>query len=112
MPMKSAEDNLVPITFRASTAERMAFEARAQEENKSLSEWLRERTVAHIAFGANYRLLIAEFCAMRRVVLELHRHILLHRQLPADETIREIVDKADADKFTMADPRIAKYLGD
>jgi hypothetical protein len=110
MSGKSADDRLVPITFRASADERSAFEAHAKQENKSVSEWLRERTVEHISFGANYRLLLAEFCAMRQIVLELHAHMLMSGQALVGETVKAIEQSAEKDKFQKADRRILGYM--
>ncbi len=97
------------VTVRFREDEKQLLEERAKAAEKPVAEWCREVLLATVQFAPDYRSLLAEFCAMRKIVLDLHTH-LAHGQAPANEIIKGIVQDAEANKFTMADRRIVSHL--
>ncbi len=75
-----------------------------------MGEWAREVLLSTVRFSPDYRALLAEFCAMRKVVLDIHAQLALNGQAPSTEAIKGIVEAAETNKFTMADRRIVNYL--
>ena len=98
------------IAIRLTTSEKTALEKKASAAGKGFSEWAREVLLSTIRFSPDYRALLAEFCAMRKVVLDIHAQVALNGQAPSSETIKGIVEAAETNKFTMADRRIVSYL--
>jgi len=98
------------LNIRLRDEEKEHIEARAKTAGKSVGEWAREILLSTLRFSPDYRGLLAEFCAMRKVVLDIHAQLALNGQAPSTEAIKGIVEAAEANKFTMADRRIVNYL--
>jgi len=72
------------------------------------SEWCGQAILWSLETGAETRLLLAEFLAIRKVFLALHVDVLQgHR--PTEQRIREAIEQAEATKFAMADNRIQAF---
>lgn len=99
------------IAIRLTTGEKIALEEKARAAGKGFSEWAREMLLSTVRFSPDYRALLAEFCAMRKVVLDIHAQLALNGQAPSGEAVKGIVEAAETNKFTMADRRIVSYLG-
>ena len=98
------------LNVRLKMVDKDALVRRAQQAGKSLPDWAREVLLSTVRFSPDYRALLAEFCAMRKVVLDIHAQLALNGQGPSAEAIRGIVETAETNKFTMADRRIVNYL--
>jgi len=98
------------LNIRLRDEEKKHIEARAKTAGKSVGEWAREILLSTLRFSPDYRGLLAEFCAMRKVVLDIHAQLALNGQAPSTEAIKGIVEAAEANKFTMSDRRIVNYL--
>jgi len=98
------------LNIRLKAVDKEALVRRAQQAGKSLPDWAREVLVSTIRFSPDYRALLAEFCSMRKVVLDIHAQLALNGQAPSTEAIKGIVEAAETNKFVMADRRIVSYL--
>jgi len=98
------------VNVRLRLDEKQTLERKAQLRGKSVGEWAREVLLSTVRFSPDYRALLAEFCAMRKVVLDIHAQLALNGQAPLGEAIKGIVEAAETNKFTMADRRILNYL--
>jgi plasmid stability protein len=105
-----SKHNKAHLGIRLRDDEKRRLEARAKAAGKSVGEWAREVLVSTTRFSPDYRGLLAEFCAMRKVVLDIHAQLALNGQAPSAEAIKGIVEAAEVSKFTMADRRILNYL--
>jgi len=108
--IESGESYNERIAIRLTTGEKTALEKKARVAGKAFSEWAREVLLSTIRFSPDYRALLAEFCAMRKVVMDIHAQLALSGQAPSAEAIKTIVEAAETNKFTMADRRIVSYL--
>lgn len=98
------------LNIRLKTVDKDALVRRAQQAGKTLPDWAREVLLSMVRFSPDYRALLAEFCAMRKVLLDIHVQLALNGQAPSGEAIKSIVEAAETNKFTMADRRIVSYL--
>lgn len=98
------------LNIRLRDDEKKHVEARAKAAGKSVGAWAREVLVSTVRFSPDYRALLAEFCAMRKVVMDIHAQLAFNGQAPSAEVIKSIVEAAETNKFTMADRRILSYL--
>lgn len=98
------------LNIRLRGEDKKHVEAKAKAAGKSVGEWAREVLLSTVRFSPDYRALLSEFCAMRKVVLDIHAQLALNGQAPSTEAIKGIVEAAEANKFTMADRRIMNYL--
>ena len=98
------------ISIRVRPEDKHALEHNAKREGKSLADWSRDVLLGTVRFAPDYRALLAEFCAMRKVVLDIHAQLALNGQTPSTEAIKAIVEAAETNKYTMADRRIVSYL--
>lgn len=98
------------LNVRLRLEEKETLERKARQTGKTVGEWAREVLVSTVRFSPDYRALLAEFCAMRKVVLDIHAQLALNGQAPSTEAIKGIVEAAETNKFTMADRRIVSYL--
>jgi hypothetical protein len=108
--MSNDESVTEQLNIRLKAADKEALTRRANQTGKSLPEWAREVLLSTMRFSPDYRALLAEFCSMRKVVLDIHAQVALNGQPPSTEAIKAIVEAAEANKFTMADRRIVNYL--
>ena len=98
------------LNIRLKAVDKDALARRAQQARKSLPDWAREVLLSTVRFAPDYRALLAEFCAMRKVVMDIHAQLALNGQAPSADAIKSIVEAAETNKFTMADRRIVSYL--
>ena len=98
------------ISIRVRPEDKEALEHKAKRAGKSLADWSRDMLLGTVRFSPDYRTLLAEFCAMRKIVLDIHAQLTFNGQSPSAEIIKGIVEAAEANKFTMADRRIVNYL--
>ena len=98
------------LNVRLRLEEKETLERKARQRGKTVGEWAREVLLSTVRFSPDYRALLAEFCAMRKVVLDIHAQLAFNGQAPSTEAIKGIVEAAEANKFTMADRRIVNYL--
>lgn len=98
------------LNIRLRPEEKEALETKARRAGCSTGEWAREVLLSTVRFSPDYRALLAEFCAMRKVVMDIHAQLAFNGQAPSAEAIKGIVEAAEANKFTMADRRIVNYL--
>jgi hypothetical protein len=105
-----AKHNNAHIGIRLREDEKKLIEERAQAAGKAVGEWCREVLLSTVRFSPEYRALLAEFFAMRKIVLEMHSQQQV-RQAPLSlDVVRSILQEADSNKFVMADKRIVSYL--
>jgi plasmid stability protein len=105
-----SKHNKAHLGIRLRDEEKKYLEARAKAAGKSVGEWAREVLLSTVRFSPDYRALLAEFCAMRKVVMDIHAQLALNGQAPSAEAIKSIVEAAETNKFTRADRRIVSYL--
>ena len=105
-----SKHNKAHLGIRLRDEEKKLLEAKAKAAGKSVAEWAREVLLSTLRFAPDYRALLAEFCAMRKVVMDIHAQLVLNGQAPSAEVIKSIVEAAETNKFTMADRRIVSYL--
>jgi hypothetical protein len=99
------------VTLRLRSEDRIAFEEKASERSKDLSEWMRETLLASLAFEGDHRLLLAELMAVRGALFQVLASIAEGKKLTRD-SINAILTEADERKYGMADKRIAAYVAE
>ena len=99
------------VTLRLRSEDRIAFEEKAREHSKDLSEWMRETLLASLAFEGDHRLLLAELMAVRGALFQVLASMAEGKKLSSD-SITKVLAQADERKFVMADTRIASYVAE
>jgi|ERR1035441_8568574 hypothetical protein len=99
------------ITLRLRPEDKTAFEQKARERNKDLSEWARETLLASLGFENDHRLMLAELLALRKGVFQVLANMASGKQLTFD-AVTAIVAEADERKYVMADKRIMAFVAE
>ena len=99
------------VTLRLRSEDRIAFEEKASERSKDLSEWMRETLLASLAFEGDHRLMLAELMAVRGALFQVLASMAEGKKLTRD-SINAIMAEADERKYGMADKRIASYVAE
>ena len=101
--------NKAHLGIRLRDEEKKLIEAKASAAGKPVGEWAREVLLSTVHFSPDYRALMAEFLAMRAVVLTMSSELAQGRPVTTDK-VKETMEHAESQKFLMADRRIAKYV--
>ena len=94
------------ISAKVTDAEYAQIVARASP--KTVSEWARAILVSASEPVDIEFLLLAEFLALRTIILNLHFSLAEDGRTPSIEAMRGLIDRADADKVDRAQRRIAE----
>ena len=95
-----------PLSLRVTEDESKRVAARAEAAGLSVSEWGRQAVLDALDCPPWARLALAEFLALRSVVVDLQRD-LIEGASPSTERVKAILDVAEARKFALADGRLA-----
>ncbi len=101
------------IGFRVSEEEYAQLERSARAVGATVGEWCRDVAVAHghapaaTTGTAEVHALMAELVALRTILLNLLYRIA-HENPPSEETMRQLIDQADAEKVELARDRLAR----
>lgn len=98
------------VGTRVTPSERELLAQRAAESGLSLSEWARSALLAAAHATPETRALMAEFLALRAVILTLHANAAQGKKY-TPEMIEGLLAQADEAKFRLADQRLADALG-
>lgn len=98
------------VGARVTPGERELLVRRAVESGLSLSEWARSALLAAAHVTPETRALMAEFLALRAVILTLHANVAQGKKY-TPEMIEGLLAQADEAKFRLADQRLADALG-
>jgi hypothetical protein len=93
------------ISTKVTEAEYKEIAKRADPQ--TVSTWARGVLLNAVQPDPLHFLLLAELLALRAIVLNLN-YELATSGLPAPDTMRRLIDKADADKFDRAEDHIEK----
>ena len=99
------------LNLRLKPEDKQAFEDKARQQNKDLSEWARETLLASLSFEHDHRLMLAELMSLRNAIFRVLESFEGGKPLAAD-SVSAIVADADKRKFIMADKRIAAYVAE
>ena len=99
------------LNLRLRPEDKKAFEEKARERNKDLSEWARETLLASLSFESDHRLMLAELLSLRNGIFRVLESLEGGKPLATD-SVSAIVADADKRKFIMADKRIASYVAE
>ena len=98
-------------TAKLTSDEEKRVRERAEECGLTKSEWCRQVILKALAAPPEARIVVAEFMALRTVLLMLHTDILQGRNVTS-ERIAAALEQGDARKFAMADSRMQQYRCD
>lgn len=112
MPRQS---NLVsrscPLSAKLSDSELLRVRARAKQEGLTVSEWTRGTVLRALEVDPVTRTMMAEFLAMRRIVLTLYTELRTGGKDLSAAAIDRLVADTDLRKYALADRRIRDTLG-
>jgi len=94
------------VCFRLSEAQAQRVAALAEAANVTTSDWARQAVVAALDCPPWARLMLAEFLALRSVVVDLQRDLMQGVTPSTTERVKAILDVAEARKFALADGRL------
>jgi mobilization protein NikA len=93
------------LAFRVTEDEAARIGACAAQAGLTVSEWGRQVVLDALDCPPWTRLLLAEFLALRSVLVDLQNDLLQGVQ-PSNERLKAILDVADKRKFEQADRRL------
>jgi uncharacterized protein (DUF1778 family) len=96
------------VTARVTPDEQVRLQQRADEVGLTLSEWARQVLLEALRSSQETRLLLSELIALRMIVLRLHLDLIEGDQ-PTKERLKEILERADATKYALAEQRIQGF---
>ena len=96
---------------KVTADELKAIRARAVAEGLTVSEWGRLKLLAALHVDPVVRTMMAEFLAMRRIVLALCTELRRGGKELSQAAIDSLVSDTDYRKYAMADKRIRETLG-
>jgi hypothetical protein len=99
------------IHARVTTAEFDAVRSRAAQEGLSVSAWTRITVLRALQVDPVTRTMMAEFLAMRRIVLTLYTELRTGAKDLPPAAIDRLVADTDLRKYALADRRIRDTLG-
>lgn len=97
-------------TVRVSSEELQAIRLRAGAEGLTVSEWGRKKLLGSLNADPIIRTMLAEFLAMRRIVLALYTELRRGGKDLPQAAIDNLVADTDYRKYAMADRRIREAL--
>ena len=99
------------VQARVTESESEAIRRRARSEGLSVNSWARVTLLKALEVDPVTRTMMAEFLAMRRIVLTLYTELRTGgKELPAAAIDRLVAD-TDLRKYALADRRIRDTLG-
>lgn len=111
MPSKRNPHSLTACANVKVTADELqAIRARAIAEGLTVSEWGRLKLLAALHVDPVVRTMMAEFLAMRRIVLALCTELRRGGKELSQAAIDSLVSDTDYRKYAMADKRIRETL--
>lgn len=93
------------VTARVTPEEQARLQERAEHAGLTLSEWARQVLLEAVGSSQETRLLLAELLALRMIVLRFNLDLIEGDQ-PTKERVKEILERADATKYALAEQRI------
>lgn len=97
-------------TVRVSSEELQSIKVRASAEGLTVSEWGRRKLLGALNADPIVRTMLAEFLAMRRIVLALYTELRRGGKDLPQTAIDNLVADTDYRKYAMADRRIRETL--
>lgn len=111
MPKHRNPRSLVACANVKVTADELqAIRTRASAEGLTVSEWGRLKLLASLQVDPVVRTMMAEFLAMRRIVLALYTELRRGGQDLSQAAIDNLVSDTEYRKYAMADRRIRETL--
>jgi hypothetical protein len=95
---------------KVTAEELQAIRARAKAEGLTVSEWGRLKILGALHVDPVVRTMMAEFLAMRRIVLALYTELRRGGQDLSPAAIDSLVSDTEYRKYAMADRRIRETL--
>jgi hypothetical protein len=95
---------------KVTAEELQAIRARAKAEGLTVSEWGRLKILGALHVDPVVRTMMAEFLAMRRIVLALYTELRRGGQELSQAAIDGLVSDTEYRKYAMADRRIRETL--
>jgi uncharacterized protein (DUF1778 family) len=96
------------VTAKVSPEEESVLKQRANGRGLTLSEWSRQVLLEALDGSPETRLLLSELIALHMIVLRLHLNLIEGDQ-PTKERLKEILERADATKYALAEQRIQGF---
>lgn len=93
---------------RLTPAEDKRVKQCAEAAGLTRSEWCRQVLLHALDAPLEARLLLSELLALRMIVLRLHLDLIEGEQ-PTMERMKEILERADATKYALAEQRIRAF---
>jgi hypothetical protein len=93
---------------RLTPDEQARIKQAAEAAGLTKSEWCRQALLEVLDATPGTRLLLSELLALRTVVVRLQADLLQDIE-PSDTRLKMILDKADLDKFNLAENRIRTF---
>ena len=111
--MRSPKGRAFPchVQARVTEPESQAIQRRARSEGLSVNSWARVTLLKALEVDPVTRTMIAEFLAMRRIVLTLYTELRTGGEELSATTIDRLVADTDLRKYALADRRIRDTLG-
>ena len=95
---------------KVTTEELQAIRLRASVEGLTVSEWGRSKLLGSLDVDPVVRTMMAEFLAMRRIVLALYTELRRGGKDISQAAVDNLVSDTDYRKYAMADRRIRETL--
>src|SRR5579875_2451720 len=93
------------ITAKVTVDEEAVLKAAAENAGLTVSEWSRQALLGCAAVSPDARLLLAEFLALRTVIVRLYGDQIQGLRA-SDERLKVLLQQAETSKFDQADSRI------
>ena len=106
---RDTADRASTVGARVTPSERELLLRRAVESGVSLSQWARAALLMAARATPETRALMAEFLALRAVIVTLHANVAQGRKYTPD-MIEGLLAQADDAKFRLADQRLADAI--
>jgi hypothetical protein len=100
-----------PLSAKLTEAELLRVQRRAEQEGLTVSEWTRATVLRCLDVDPVTRTMMAEFLAMRRIVLTLYTELRSGGKELSAGAIDRLVADSDLRKYALADRRIRDTLG-
>jgi hypothetical protein len=105
---KTSKTLTASITTKLTPKEESLIKQQAQMDGLRPSEWCRRALMNAVECPPEMRLVLSEVLSVRKVFLALMLD-LIQGQKPTESRIREVIDNAEATKFSMAENRINSF---
>ena len=100
-----------PLSAKLTQSELLRVQSRAEQEGLTVSEWTRGTVLRALEVDPVTRTMMAEFLAMRRIVLTLYTELRTGGKELSAAAIDRLVADTDLRKYALADRRIRDTLG-